>query len=95
MRLVRIARVVWDMVAITDEAGGNVLSELEAIDPSYRRHIENMRVMIEQHVPRNGPPVHNKLKCSPLGDDIFEFRRDQRRERNCACSGSTMREFLL
>jgi phage-related protein len=73
MRLVRVAKVVWDVVAITGEAGGNVLSELEAIDPSYRRHVENMRVMIEQYVPRNGPP-RNKLKCSPLGDDIFEFK---------------------
>jgi phage-related protein len=74
MRLVRVARVVWDVLAITDDAGGNVLSELEVIDPSYRRHIENMRVMIEQFVPRNGPPIQNKWKCSPLGDDIFEFK---------------------
>lgn len=74
MRLVRVAKVVWDVVAITGEVGGNVLSELEAIDASYRRHVENMLVMIEQYVPRNGPPVHSKLKCSPLGDDIFEFK---------------------
>lgn len=73
MRLVRVARVIWDVVAITDEAGANVLTELEEIDPGYR-HAEAMLVMIESYVPRNGPPAHNKNKCRSLGGDIFEFK---------------------
>jgi len=73
MRLVRVGRAVWDVVAITDGKGGSVLTELDDIDPSYY-HAETMRVLIEQYVPRNGPPVHNPLRCRPLGDDIFEFK---------------------
>jgi phage-related protein len=73
MRLVRVARVVWDLVAMTDDDGANVLTELDAIDPGYK-HTETMRALIERTVPRDGPPVHNDRRCSPLGDGIFEFK---------------------
>ena len=73
MRLVRLGRVVWDVIAITEDDGHNVMHELEAIDTSYK-HAETMRVLISAHVPRNGPPIHNDLRCSSLGDQIFEFK---------------------
>ena len=80
MRLVRIRRVVWDVIAIADDNGHHVMDELAAIDPSYR-HAETMRALISEHVPRNGPPRHNELRCKPIGDDILEFKTGPRRGR--------------
>jgi phage-related protein len=73
MRLVRLGRVVWDVIAIAEDNGRHIMDELAAIDPSYK-HAETMRVLISEFVPRNGPPRHNELRCKPLGDDIFEFK---------------------
>ena len=73
MRLDLVGKLVWEVLAITDAVGWNVLKELAAIDPGYR-HAEVMRVLIETKVPRDGPPVYNKNRCSPLGENIFEFK---------------------
>jgi phage-related protein len=79
MRLVRLGRrAVWDVIALAEDDGRSVWGELEAIDPGYK-HAETMRVLISTHVPRNGPPVHNHLRCSSLGDDIFEFKTGPKR----------------
>jgi phage-related protein len=75
LRLVRIApRRLWDVLAMADDAGRSVLTDLAAIDPSYRRFVERMRVTIEMSVPRNGPPIYDSRKCAALGDEIFELK---------------------
>ena len=73
MRLVRIGRAVWDVVAIADESGHSVWDELEGADPSDRA-AERMRATLETDVPMNGPPRTNRTKCRDLGDGIYEFK---------------------
>lgn len=69
MELVRIKRVVWDVLAIADRRGRTVWDELrEDSDP----HAQKMRALI-QHTALNGPP-HDQRKSKKLRDDIFEFR---------------------
>jgi len=69
MRLVRIKRVVWDVLAIADRRGRTVWNELHE-DSSP--HARKMRALI-QHTARNGPP-HDPRKSKKLRDDIFELR---------------------
>lgn len=73
MRLVRIRRAVWDVLAIADESGGrSVWDELLAADASDGG-AEQMRAALHEHVPLNGPPK-GKNRCRSIGDDIFEFK---------------------
>jgi hypothetical protein len=73
MRLVRIGRAVWDVLAILDESANSAWGELEAADPSDSG-AERMRITLETEVPLNGPPRMNKTKCRALGDGIYEFK---------------------
>lgn len=73
MRLVRIGRpAVWDVLAVADEQGYSLWNELEKADPSDGG-AEQMRAVLRDHVPRNGPPKGTS-RCRYLGDDIFEFK---------------------
>jgi len=69
VKLVRIQRVVWDVLAIADSRGRTVWDDLVE-DPD--RHAQRMRALI-QHTARNGPP-HDDRKSKPLRDGIFELR---------------------
>ena len=69
MRLVRIGRVVWDVLAIADESGRSVLDDLGLTEAEGR-----MLATIETDVPLNGPPVGNVTRCKDVGDDILEFK---------------------
>jgi hypothetical protein len=55
---------------MTTPRGDNVVGELRPIDRSYK-HREDMWVLIEMSVPRDGPPVENEHACGSLGDDDF------------------------
>ena len=70
MRLVRIKRVVWDVVAIADRRGRTVWDHLVE-DPD--RHARRMRALLH-HTARDGPP-HDPRKSKPLRDGIFELRQ--------------------
>jgi len=73
MRLVRLGRAVWDVLAIADELDHSVWDELEGADPSDAA-AERMRGTLETEVPLNGPPRMNRTRCRDLGDEIFEFK---------------------
>ncbi|HVT58147.1 MAG TPA: hypothetical protein VHR45_07085 [Thermoanaerobaculia bacterium] len=73
MRLVRIRRAVWDLLAIADEMRHSVWDELEAADPSDTA-AERMRATLETDVPLNGPPLMNRTRCRHLGGEIYEFK---------------------
>lgn len=73
MRLVRIGRAVWDVLAIADASGSSLWDDLQAADPSDRG-AELMRATLATHVPLNGPPLKNRNKCRDLGDGIYEFK---------------------
>src|SRR5262249_28191582 len=73
LRLARLGRAVWDVVAIEDREGHSVRDELEAADPG-NSSAERMLATLETEVPQNGPPRMNRTRCRDLGDGIFEFK---------------------
>lgn len=72
MRLVRLGRAVWDVLAIADEEGGSVWQVLQNLREGAG--VERMRVTLEQEVPLNGPPTMNTTRCRALGEGIYEFK---------------------
>ena len=73
IRLVRIGRLVWEVVAIADESGQSVWEDLKGADPGDAA-AERMRATLETDIPLNGPPRMNRTRCRDLGDEIFEFK---------------------
>jgi phage-related protein len=76
MKLVRIARGLWDVLAVLDTRDCcqvlDFIAELGAnYDAAKRALIRVLRV----DLPLNGPPTHNVDQCKPLGGGIFEIRR--------------------
>jgi hypothetical protein len=72
IRLVRIRKVNWDVLAMPE-----VLDELQGVDPSYRPVADSMFALLRRRVPEAGPPKGEISE--PLGDGIFEFRRQPQR----------------
>lgn len=72
MRLVRIRREVYDVVAIADDSGHSFWQDLKDADPSDGG-ARQMRGTLRDDVPRNGPS-RNWRRCQDIGDDIYEFK---------------------
>lgn len=76
MKLVRIARDLWDVLAIMDHRGHcQVLDFLETLAPNYEAAKRRMLELLEVRLPNSGPPVQNTVISKPLGGGIFELRR--------------------
>jgi hypothetical protein len=74
MKLVRIARERWDVLAVMDEREDcQVLDFLLA--PGQDRARQTLLIFLRMRLPVEGPPAHNRELCKSLGDGIFEFRR--------------------
>ena len=71
MRLVRIAKVQWEVLAVLDGRNGSVWSWLE--DRKSDRHVNRMQKRIRRRVPREGAPRH-PFHGTILGDGVGEFR---------------------
>lgn len=75
MRLLRIARKRWEVLAICDHRGGcPVLDFLEGLTGAYQAAVEQMLVLLGQLIPENGPPKGEPL-CKSLGDGLYELRK--------------------
>lgn len=76
MKLVRLARKRWDVLAVCDSRGRCSVTEfLESLEgTSYQVAAEKMARILVVQVPGNGPPRAEPL-CKPLGDGLFEFRK--------------------
>ena len=75
MKLVRIARKRWDVLAVCDSRGRcQVLDFLADLDGPYQVAGESMLALLHLIVPAAGPPRGEPL-TKHLGDRIFEFRR--------------------
>ena len=75
MKLVRIARGEWDVLALLDSRDRcQVLEFLEELDGSANVAAEGMMWILKKTVPRHGPPRSASL-CKSLGEGVFEFRR--------------------
>lgn len=76
MRLVRLARERWDVLAVLDHRGRcQVVEFLEALASNYQAAREGMLYLLRVVLPRSGPPVQNSQISKPLGGGIFELRR--------------------
>lgn len=75
MKLLRIARCEWDVLAICDQRGDcQVLRFLEELTGLEGKAAKNMLTILEETVPRFGPPKAEST-CKSLGDGVYEFRR--------------------
>lgn len=75
MRLVRLARHRWEVLAILDARDRcEVLEFLLTPGESYRAAAEAMLHLLFEAIPRGGPPKAEPL-CKPLGDGLFELRK--------------------
>jgi phage-related protein len=76
MKLVRIARDVWDVLAVLD--GRNrcqVLDFIDELEANYEAAKRALIRVLRVDLSLNGPPTHNTDQCKPLGGGIFEIRR--------------------
>jgi len=75
MKLVRIARDLWDVLAVVDHRGHcQVVEFLEGLAPNYRAARTAMLRLLSEVLPKSGPP-HDSRISKPLGGGIFELRR--------------------
>lgn len=79
LRLVRIARGRWDVVAPVEREGRcPVLDRLDRPAPGLRTAGDFLGVCLRVYMPLEGPPTASRHLCQPLGDGIFELRSHPR-----------------
>jgi phage-related protein len=75
MRLIRIARRRWEVLATCDHRGGCPVSDfLGSLTGAYQAAAEQMFALLRQIIPENGPPKGEPL-CKSLGDGLYELRK--------------------
>lgn len=75
MKLRRIARVEWDVLAVCDQRGDcQVISFLQELTGAEGRAAKGMLALLEGTVPSFGPPKGEPV-CKFLGDGVYEFRK--------------------
>jgi phage-related protein len=76
MRLVRIGKLRWDVLAVCDSRGRcqvtDFLDDLEGT--TYQIAAEQVLRLLRAQVPVSGPPKAEPL-CKHLGDGLYEFRK--------------------
>ena len=76
MKLVRIARAKWEVLAVVDARGHcQVLDFLAGLAPNLGAAQRFLFRFLRTRLPLEGPPIGNVDLCKSLGDGIFEFRR--------------------
>ncbi len=79
MKLVRIARGRWEVVAVVDGQGRcPVLDHLRETGPGGGAARGCMSPFLRLYLPMEGPPKCNLQLCRSLGDGVFELRRPPR-----------------
>ncbi len=79
MNLVRIARENWEVLAVLDARGRcQVLDFVEELGPRLIAAQKYLFHLLRVWLPVDGPPAHNSERCKPLGDGIFEIRRQHK-----------------
>jgi len=84
MKLLRLGRANWDVVAICDEDGGcPVLDILLTGHREGSKEARNkMLSLLTQSVPFDGPQLENRTVCKPLeprSESLYEFRKQPKR----------------
>ena len=76
MKLIRIARGRWDVLAVLDDRGRcPVLAFIADLGANYVAAKRALLRVLQIELPQDGPSVHNTQLCKSLGDGIFEIRR--------------------
>jgi len=76
MRLVRIGWGAWEVLAVVDPRGRcQVLDFLGQLGVGYAVARRVMLLFLQLRLPQDGPPMNNAQLCKPLGDGLFELRR--------------------
>ena len=76
MRLVRIAKLRWDVLAVCDHRGHCPVTDflMDLDGTTYQTAAEQMLRLLRSQVPVSGPPKAEPL-CKHLGDGLYEFRK--------------------
>src|SRR5215203_5731431 len=76
MKLLRLAKGRWEILAVVDRQGRcqvlDFLDELRADARPARRFLD---LTLRVYLPLEGPPAAGAQLCKPLGDGLFELRR--------------------
>ena len=76
MKLVRIAKGRWEVLAVVDHRGRcQVLDFLDQLRSGFRAAQEFLNLCLRVYLPLEGPPKASVHLCKPLGDGVFELRR--------------------
>jgi phage-related protein len=76
MKLVRIAKGRWEVLAVVDHRGRcQVLDFLDQLGATYEAAKTAMLGLLQDRLPRSGPPKENSDLCKPLGSGLFELRK--------------------
>lgn len=78
MKLVRIGKLRWEILAVCDHRGccpvTDCLVDMDMEGTTYQTAAEQMLRLLRAQVPVSGPPKAEPL-CKPLGGGLFEFRK--------------------
>jgi hypothetical protein len=74
MKLVRIAKGRWEVLAVVDSGGSCPV--LDLLDPSGSRREPQVFLsrFLRVYLPLEGPPVSSLPRCRSLADGVFELR---------------------
>jgi hypothetical protein len=76
MRLLRLAKGRWEVLAVLDRRGRcPVLDFLDELNGDLRPAREFLNLSLRVYLPLEGPPTASANLCKPLGDGLFELRR--------------------
>ena len=76
MKLVRLAKGRWEVLAVLDRRGRcPVLDFLDELNGDLRPARELLNRSLRLYMPLEGPPTASTHLCKPLGDGLFELRR--------------------
>jgi phage-related protein len=76
VRLIRVGWGAWEVLAIVDRRGRcQVLDFLGQLGAGYAIARRVMLLFLQFRLPQDGPPMNNVQLCKPLGDGLFELRR--------------------
>lgn len=71
--------MVWEVRAVCDDSGACfVLEFLESGDATTEAHRKWLLNQLREYIPQQGPP-RNALLTKPLGDGLFELRKQPRK----------------
>ena len=79
MYLIRIRREIWDVLVVSADGEGAQVLDFLFMRISSESMARKMLATLREHVPVEGPPIHNKKKASHLRDHISELKNGPKR----------------